>query len=322
MVLAIYIQNLYPDAEGAFSKILLQLLWTCNGDISSQSAHLFSSSVGQHLLLYGGLLPICTGTWKRHICQESMENQHTTGFGVRMPTEECPEAILLLCMQGIVGVILQSIMVGLVFLKMVRPKQRTRTLEFSKYAVVCRRDGKLCFMFRVGDLRRSHIIEAKMRVLLVQTRITQEGEVVSPYRIELKVEDTSDVKSNFFCLLWPEIVVHCIDSSSPLYDMSADDLQRANFEIVVIMEGTIESTDQRVQARTSYLPKEILWGHRFESVVNYDVNQKHYNVDYSQFHNTIPVETSRLSAHDQGNCPKTPVTRNDVCEHGCEHNRS
>ncbi|XP_069689268.1 ATP-sensitive inward rectifier potassium channel 8-like isoform X1 [Periplaneta americana] len=252
----------------------------------------------------------------------SMENQHTTGFGVRMPTEECPEAILLLCMQGIVGVILQSIMVGLVFLKMVRPKQRTRTLEFSKYAVVCRRDGKLCFMFRVGDLRRSHIIEAKMRVLLVQTRITQEGEVVSPYRIELKVEDTSDVKSNFFCLLWPEIVVHCIDSSSPLYDMSADDLQRANFEIVVIMEGTIESTDQRVQARTSYLPKEILWGHRFESVVNYDVNQKHYNVDYSQFHNTIPVETSRLSAHDQGNCPKTPVTRNDVCEHGCEHNRS
>ncbi|PSN51894.1 hypothetical protein C0J52_11590 [Blattella germanica] len=117
----------------------------------------------------------------------SMENQHTTGFGVRMPTEECPEAIILLCMQGIVGVILQSIMVGLVFLKMVRPKQRTRTLEFSNNAVICRRDGHLCLMFRVGDLRRSHIIEAKMRMLLVETRTTQEGEVVSPYRTELQV---------------------------------------------------------------------------------------------------------------------------------------
>lgn len=78
--------------------------------------------------------------------------------------------------------------VGLVFLKMVRPKQRTRTLEFSNNAVICRREGKLCFMFRVGDLRRSHIIEAKMRVLFVHTWTTLEGEVVSPYRTELKVQ--------------------------------------------------------------------------------------------------------------------------------------
>lgn len=70
---------------------------------------------------------------------------------------------------------------------MVRPKQRTRTLQFSNAAVVCRRDGKLCFMFRVGDLRRSHIIEAKMRVLLIQARTTREGELVSPSRTELKV---------------------------------------------------------------------------------------------------------------------------------------
>jgi hypothetical protein len=77
--------------------------------------------------------------------------------------------------------------VGLVFLKMVRPKQRTRTLQFSNTAVVCRRDGKLCFMFRVGDLRRSHIIEATMRVLLIQARTTREGELVSPSRTELKV---------------------------------------------------------------------------------------------------------------------------------------
>lgn len=72
-------------------------------------------------------------------------------------------------------------------MKMVRAKQRRRTLQFSNRAVVCRRDGKLCFMFRVGDLQRSHIIEAKMRVLLIQARTTREGELVSPSRTELKV---------------------------------------------------------------------------------------------------------------------------------------
>jgi len=70
---------------------------------------------------------------------------------------------------------------------MVRPKNRTRTLQFSNRAVVCHRDGKLCFIFRVGDLRRSHIIEAKIRALLIQARTTREGELVSPNRTELKV---------------------------------------------------------------------------------------------------------------------------------------
>jgi len=48
-------------------------------------------------------------------------------------------------------------------------------------------------MFRIGDLRRSHIIEAKMRVLLVQTWTTQEGEVVSPHRTELKVSPSGTI---------------------------------------------------------------------------------------------------------------------------------
>ena len=121
------------------------------------------------------------------------------------------------------------------------------------------------------------------------------------------MEDTSDVKSNFFCLLWPETVVHSIDQSSPLYELSADDLQSENFEIVVIMEGTIESTDQRVQARTSYLPAEILWGHRFEPVVSYDRSQARYIVDYNRFHDTLPVEMPRASAREQYDDPKTPV---------------
>jgi len=126
------------------------------------------------------------------------------------------------------------------------------------------------------------------------------------------VEDTSDVKSNFFCLLWPETVVHCIDQSSPLYQLSADDLEKAKFEIVVIMEGTIESTDQRVQARTSYLPAEILWGHRFEPVVSYDKNQSRYIVDYSRFHDTQPVETPRASAREQYDGLKTPVRSDGI----------
>jgi potassium inwardly-rectifying channel subfamily J len=109
--------------------------------------------------------------------------------------------ILYMCTYVCVCVCVCVKQVGLVFLKMVRPKQRTRTLEFSDNAVVCRRNGKLCLMFRVGDVRRSHIIEAKMRVLLVQTWTTPEGEVVSPFRTELKVCTAFSVQIAFSCMI-------------------------------------------------------------------------------------------------------------------------
>jgi potassium inwardly-rectifying channel subfamily J len=60
--------------------------------------------------------------------------------------------------------------------------------------------------------------------------------------------------------------------------------------------GNIESTGQATQARSSYLPSEVLWGHRFQSVVVYNKEQQGYEVDYSHFDRTDPVDTPLCSA--------------------------
>jgi len=52
-------------------------------------------------------------------------------------------------------------MTGLVFAKLSRPKKRAETLLFSKNAVICKRDDQLCLLFRVGDMRKSHIVEVE-----------------------------------------------------------------------------------------------------------------------------------------------------------------
>jgi potassium inwardly-rectifying channel subfamily J len=72
------------------------------------------------------------------------------------------------------------------------------------------------------------------------------------YQHELKVGVDSDQQAIFF--IWPMVVVHRIDRDSPLYGMSAVDIAREKFEIVIILEGVIESTGSTTQARTSYLP--------------------------------------------------------------------
>ena len=45
------------------------------------------------------------------------------------------------------------------------------------------------------------------------------------------------------------------------------DILSSKFELVVALEAIVEPTGNSVQARTSYLPMEILWGYRFENMV-------------------------------------------------------
>jgi len=80
----------------------------------------------------------------------------------------------MMCFQSIYGVMSSAFMAGIVFAKMTRAKQRAQTLLFSKHAVICQRDGCLSLMFRVGDMRKSHIIGAGVRAQLIRTKSTKE----------------------------------------------------------------------------------------------------------------------------------------------------
>ncbi|KAK0161782.1 hypothetical protein PV327_008196 [Microctonus hyperodae] len=222
--------------------------------------------------------------------------QHTIGYGSRSTTEECPEAIFVMCIQSIAGVMIQAFMVGIVFAKMSRPKQRTQTLLFSRNAVICQRDGELCLMFRVADMRKSHIIGATVRAQVIKTRTTKEGELLSQNQQELII-GTDGTNGNIF-FIWPMTIIHRINADSPFHNMSAEDMLTERFEVVVILEGTIESTGQTTQARSSYLPQEILWGHRFEPMVSYSKERQGYEVDHSLFNTTTQVDTPLCSGRE------------------------
>ena len=117
----------------------------------------------------------------------SIETQHTIGYGVRAITEQCPEAITLLCVQSIVGLMIQALMVSVVFAKLARPKKCAQTLLFSRSAVICQRDGRLCLMFRVGNMRTSSLIGASARGQIIRKRVTPEGETLQFDMVELNL---------------------------------------------------------------------------------------------------------------------------------------
>uniref|UniRef100_A0A3Q2XJ82 G protein-activated inward rectifier potassium channel 3 n=1 Tax=Hippocampus comes TaxID=109280 RepID=A0A3Q2XJ82_HIPCM len=225
----------------------------------------------------------------------SMETQTTIGYGWRCVTEECPLAVITVVVQSIVGCIIDSFMIGTIMAKMARPKKRNQTLLFSKNAVIALRDGKLCLMWRVGNLRKSHIVEAHVRAQLIRSYVTAEGEFVPLEQIDLNVG--YDEGTDRLFLVSPLVIVHEIDEDSPLYAVSRIDLETDEFEIVVILEGMVEATAMTTQFRSSYLSREIFWGHRFEPVIYEDRNC--YKVDYARFDKTYEVpSTPHFSAKE------------------------
>lgn len=97
-----------------------------------------------------------------------IETEATIGYGYRYITEKCPEGIILFLFQSLLGSIVDAFLIGCMFIKMSQPKKRAETLMFSQDAVISQRDGKLCLMFRVGNLRNSHMVSAQIRCKLIK----------------------------------------------------------------------------------------------------------------------------------------------------------
>jgi hypothetical protein len=225
----------------------------------------------------------------------SIETQQTIGYGTRSINEKCPVAIVLLVVQSCFGLLIQALWLGLVYTRWSRSSERRQTLIWSRRATVCLRDGCLTLQVRLGDMRhRSTLVEAHVRMYFVCRRRTRDNDEMPIELLDMDVGYGSGRDRLF--VNWPTTIEHKIDAASPLYETGPEQLSHAEFEIVVVLEGTIESTGMVTQAKTSFTPDEILWAHRFAPIVHVD-EQHRYVVDFAQFHRTVddPV-TPRLSA--------------------------
>lgn len=78
------------------------------------------------------------------------------GYGNTGPND-CYWASLIISIQTILGLFLDSITLGIIFARISHPKNRGRTIGISDSAVIARRDGILKLMFRVADFRETQV---------------------------------------------------------------------------------------------------------------------------------------------------------------------
>ncbi|HET8540259.1 MAG TPA: potassium transporter [Anaeromyxobacter sp.] len=167
---------------------------------------------------------------------------------------------------------------------------RARVL-FSNVAVVAPHEGGQALMFRMANERTSHIVDAKVTVMLVRNEV-QDGEPVRrAYDLYLVRR-----KSALFSHAWT--AVHAIDGESPLRGESAASLEGAEAEVIVNVSGFDEGLVKTVHARHVYRASRIRWGARFREIVKKLPDGRHA-VDYRKFHKTVSIEEGAAPERDR-----------------------
>ncbi|KDD76315.1 inward potassium channel rectifier, partial [Helicosporidium sp. ATCC 50920] len=210
----------------------------------------------------------------------------TIGYGNTGP-QACWAASWVIAIQSISSLLVEAVTIGIIFARISHPKQRGRSIFISDSAVIARRDGVLKFMFRVADIRRTQVVDPKIKAFMYtwgEGRVTAEGERI-PVRCE--AIDTGYIDG---MLILPLTIEHTIDEKSPLCGHTHDSLVALDAELVVTFEGTTEFGNP-FMARRSYVPSDLAWGHQFVDIIcRPAAGETHYTIDLDRFHDTRPQE--------------------------------
>lgn len=210
----------------------------------------------------------------------SIQTMSTVGYGQMWPATVY--ANLVVTAEIAVGILFLALATGLVFARFSRPTAR---VLFSRVAVIGPYNGAPTLSFRIANQRRNELLQAEVEVALLRDETTGEGDAIRRfYDLKLARRRTPVFAMTF-------TVMHTIDRDSPLHGATSASLEAEDAELVVTVTGVDETIAQRVHARTSYLPHEILWGHRFVDVMGWTEEGRRL-IDYRRFHETEPHEAA------------------------------
>ncbi len=181
----------------------------------------------------------------------SVHTLTTVGYGNVYP--EGPWANAISSMEAATGLMVFAIATGLLYGRFSRPSAR---ILYSKNAIIAPYQDGTSVQFRVTNARKNVLMNMDARVLLMTVE-SSDG-VLKRSFVDLPLERSSVY---FFALTWT--IVHPIDSASPLFGKTADELAKQSAELLILLQGFDDTFSQVVHSRYSYRHDEIVWGAKF-----------------------------------------------------------
>jgi inward rectifier potassium channel len=205
----------------------------------------------------------------------SIETLSTAGYGDMHPQTHYGHFIATV--ELFTGIFSMSLMTGLIFARFSRPNAR---LLFADNPVISHHEGQPTLMVRLANERHNIISNATARLWLFRNIVSAEGQ---PFRRFYELPLVRN-ESPALALSWT--LFHVLDEESPLYGLTADDLDAAKASLVVVVSGYDVVAAQTVHARKSYDHSDIRFGHRYAEILG-TAEDGRLRIDYGRFHETV-----------------------------------
>lgn len=188
----------------------------------------------------------------------SVHTLTTVGYGNVFPRGTATNAITAL--EATTGLMFFALGTGLLYGRFSRPSAK---ILFSRSALIAPYQEGTSLQFRITNARKNVLMDVEARVLLMTVN-RADGQLKRSFT-DLELERR---RVYFFPLTWT--VVHPIDSASPFHGKTAEELQRQEAELLILIRAFDDTFSQVVHSQFSYRHDEILWGARFEPAFRVD----------------------------------------------------
>lgn len=186
----------------------------------------------------------------------SAQTLTTVGYGHVSPSGTLASSIA--AFEALFGLMGLGVWTSLLFNRFSRARSR---ILFSRNTVVAPHKGSTAWMFRMVASHDHPLLDAEAYALFSWVGEGATGPV--RHYQDLSLERPS---VRFFPMNWT--LVHPIDDDSPLKDLSKEDLEQIDAEILVLVRAHDETYGQSIHARSSWKASDILFGQRFSSMMS------------------------------------------------------
>ncbi len=221
----------------------------------------------------------------------SVQTSASIGYGVMSPGNTYGH--LLVTLEAIISLTGIAVLTGLAYARFSRP---TAQVLFSEVALINQFKGVPTLTFRAANERRNQILEAQMRVYLTIDEY-EHGKMMRRFH---KLKLLRDRTPSFF-LTWTAF--HPIDTDSPLYGLSKQELIRHSAALVISLSGIDQTVAQAIHTRHTYYATDILWHHNFKDIIHTvpakngdarDTDTSTRYIDFADFHEVEPVQNTEF----------------------------
>lgn len=209
----------------------------------------------------------------------SAQTLSTVGYGHVYPKSYLSNIIS--ATESVLGLLTFALATGIMYGRFSKPKAYIRYSKNALYAPF--KDGT-AIMFRVVPYKHNHLMDAEAKATLVM-KIDENGVGINRF-FSLPLEIP---KINSLILSWT--LVHLIDSESPFYNLTKEDLRNAQAELLVFVKAFDESFSTIVVSRTSYIADEFVFGAKFKPMYNpsHNRDKTYLHVDKLDHYEKVPL---------------------------------